>query len=754
MAQFSTLGHRTPSASDQPGWSRSEMVARGVEHLRDVGSSLRLHADDLPIEVRRNRHIGGSFLLRALNIYLHHRLLDSFLSKHRSCRSHVCFIFGSRYPYLQAEEFDVRVEHGNSGEAAPMPTSQTEAHGEWTWVPDVEAVVVESSSQSRLLKMAVDAFNGFEPAARHCKSRRPAGTKWLTADELHTLEGELYEKDMNGTATLSSTELKLHLKTATAMHSMDDTDEPATADFSVPEGAAGVSMMDQHWDLSLPGNDCDAKHAKRQLKIAQDFLSLDDIDRTPGWRRKFDELADYVCRLKSRCRSKDLDSDLAQVVLMMRTHRLFDEDLCSWPETLPDVSDQQRPKHPKIPETTTGSSAAVEAFPESGILADVRVKCVDDGCNRRPVSMLVEHYLSRYRKDARVFWAEKPTGETLNAEKDVQVNMVQHESEAYEICMDQGVVYTAERMAAVTKSNTAIERDGGQQTSHEEQLRSFATLRGTKRAALQQLLGLLGTSESQPATTTNQGRSVGPADGVAGLGELSIPRTAVSSAEKRGQTHLGLEPRKRARTRPSSSGCIIGGTDWQPEERGKTEASIETRMESHPSRVSHEEMKTSPPEPSSSQGASTSAEFPPATMMALAGQDEKGRGSEGRNRHLPTPSPDVDDSSTCSTGGREKPRAANPLQDFPSPATSHGAKPPSPVDDNTQSPHPPFRKDDAKPDEYDLAASSLSSAAQSGPRRTGSSKMLAWLRLRTTPMVPEPLLLRVVDPADKESILG
>ncbi|TFB02536.1 hypothetical protein CCMA1212_005062 [Trichoderma ghanense] len=95
------------------------------------------------------------------------------------------------------------------------------------------------------------------------------------------------------------------------------------------------------------------KDPRIQLARAKNFLADGDIDRTPGWQRKFAELAEYFAYLQSKFRGESWIHDLREALDMLRAHWIFETYYYGEPQLVVDFATGFWPKRstrlPQLP---------------------------------------------------------------------------------------------------------------------------------------------------------------------------------------------------------------------------------------------------------------------------------------------------------------------------------------------------------------------------------------------------------------------
>ncbi|PTB65974.1 hypothetical protein BBK36DRAFT_1169654 [Trichoderma citrinoviride] len=97
---------------------------------------------------------------------------------------------------------------------------------------------------------------------------------------------------------------------------MSDTDKRPGAAAVVASNDLRLQNYYKGWLIADP---------RVQLARAKNFLADGDIDRTPGWERKFAELAEYCAYLRSKHQGEeDWTRDLREALDMLRAHWIFE----------------------------------------------------------------------------------------------------------------------------------------------------------------------------------------------------------------------------------------------------------------------------------------------------------------------------------------------------------------------------------------------------------------------------------------------
>lgn len=243
-----------------------------------------------------------------------------------------------------------------------------------------------------------------------------------------------------------------------------------------------------------------------QLARAKNFLADSDVDRTTDWARKFAELTEYFAYLHSKFRGEDWIHDLKEALDMLRAHWIFENYYYGTPQLIVDfpanVWPNKSKRLPPLPGpeiVLCAESSERRDLTGSRRLLHVDVASAHDRQYEMPAAILRRDYLEPYWKDCETFWAAGPFADATEP-----VNLAACENEAYEECLEGGMVQTATfltgkgsfyyppRQSAVDHDHESVKR---------ESLEAFARFRGGKRAALQQCLNIFTHDENRKMCT-------------------------------------------------------------------------------------------------------------------------------------------------------------------------------------------------------------------------------------------------------------
>ncbi|UNI23620.1 hypothetical protein JDV02_009429 [Purpureocillium takamizusanense] len=253
-----------------------------------------------------------------------------------------------------------------------------------------------------------------------------------------------------------------------------------------------------------------------QLERAKAFLSEHVTLRSAEWRTRFAQVIDMTSRLQ---RIQDGDEPwglaLEQVLIMVRTHHAFmqyhdnRENLVGdSPEALPlppppPPPPQQDAKKPIIlPEPKLSLHDTGDAANKAGRWTYRDVK--DDSDASSPSEAVEELYRKRHQRDARSFWSNSHTHHKpksgfkwngSSSSKSKRLNVVECESKHFEECMRKGPSHTATVLRKAQQGQHKVPRDAEELS--DDQFEALARLKGYRRAALQQTLGLFDSHENR-----------------------------------------------------------------------------------------------------------------------------------------------------------------------------------------------------------------------------------------------------------------
>ncbi|PNY22443.1 Uncharacterized protein TCAP_07147 [Tolypocladium capitatum] len=436
------------------------LITRIDAELNSIGAYLRAHHPDLPAEVRRDRFLDDSHMFRALNVYLQGRILDDFFRKHEACRKWAAHVFSCRYPYLWDLGSGVDDEaHRQPGEPSKRPNSG---------------------------RLTGETASGMGPSKLGLgPSEAQTGTRTEDGSEM------TWVPDMDDKATAQAyagAQSRLVQMAVDAFHNFEiapdarklrrpDTGQPLTC-----EELDALEELLLIADMSGPskGKDLETEPLMwTELELELGPLSLDS---TPSPSQH--ALSKYIDSTDSN--ANDGPRELA----------------LDFPNVRPNKESASSPSLPNLPGPNVALAAVIEEPKSRRWLYD-NVESIHDAQYGMPGDILVDCYLKRYREDACDFWANAKTRAKQQERQDTRLNVMRHENEHYEACMRGGMGYTAEFLVHEGDFHFSPEditraQDGTMRTT-DKQLKSFARLRGGKRAALQQCLNMFDSFENRVA---------------------------------------------------------------------------------------------------------------------------------------------------------------------------------------------------------------------------------------------------------------
>ncbi|POR32246.1 Uncharacterized protein TPAR_07540 [Tolypocladium paradoxum] len=444
-----SVSSRSASVCSQRLAAEKDLIMRIDAELDSIGAYLRAHHLDLPTEARRDRFLDGSHMFRALNIYLQDRILDDFFGKHETCRKWVAYIFGCRYPHLRDLGSGVDAEgDGQPGEPSKRPDSGPLMGGMPLGMgynkPGLGALQTRAQPEGGSVMTWVPDMD--DEATAQAYAGAQSGLVQMALDAFNNFEiapdaGKLLRSDTGQPVTREELDALEELLLVAAM--------------------CGLSK----------GQDLETEPLVwTELELELEPLSL-DAAASPS----------------QQVPSKYIDSAGGPRKPV---------------QGFPNVGPQETARLPRPPSPHSAQSTADEGPKPRRWLYD-NVESIHDAQYGMPGDVLVDCYLRRYREDACEFWADAKTRARRQARRSTRLNVMQHENEHYEACMRGGMGRTAEVLGReggfhFSPDDITTEEDGTMTTT-DAQLKSFARLRGGKRAALQQCLNLFDNLENRVA---------------------------------------------------------------------------------------------------------------------------------------------------------------------------------------------------------------------------------------------------------------
>ncbi|KAF4994590.1 hypothetical protein FGRMN_5705 [Fusarium graminum] len=216
------------------------------------------------------------------------------------------------------------------------------------------------------------------------------------------------------------------------------------------------------------------------LNRARNFLADEDTDRTLGWGQKFAELTEYLSYLLLHWKGEDWGAELHEVIDMLHTHWLFEQyhygtaKLNLKFENLWPKENKTRPPTPNAEYPIDGSGDC--DMSERKLLLNP-IKPATDVHYKLPQDML-KKYANVYASEAPFFWGLAPSSQSSR-------ELAKLENNAFEKSLFSGVSTTVE---SIKKAKSRFESECDKEHLSTNSLNAFATLRGTRRAGLQQTL--------------------------------------------------------------------------------------------------------------------------------------------------------------------------------------------------------------------------------------------------------------------------
>ncbi|KAF4973746.1 hypothetical protein FSARC_54 [Fusarium sarcochroum] len=245
-------------------------------------------------------------------------------------------------------------------------------------------------------------------------------------------------------------------------------------------------------DFSLyPYKGWKIEQPKVLLYRAKNFLADEDIDRTLDWSQKFAELVEYFSYLLHNWQGEDWGVELQEVIDMLHTHWLFEQYHYGQPKLNLNF-DTEWPKESK----------RLPPLPGVDYIVGKRDEPKDDKGERRLLlnkirpaidvhyklhSTTLKKYVNVYASEVPFFWGFGPDSVSPRRE------LVKIENDAFEKCVFSDMSTTATN---IEENESKFKLDCDKEHFSSDALRTFAKLRGTRRAALQQTLNHLDNAEN------------------------------------------------------------------------------------------------------------------------------------------------------------------------------------------------------------------------------------------------------------------
>ncbi|KAF4343383.1 hypothetical protein FBEOM_2681 [Fusarium beomiforme] len=224
------------------------------------------------------------------------------------------------------------------------------------------------------------------------------------------------------------------------------------------------------------------------LHRARNFLADEDIDRTLGWGQKIAELTEYFSYLIHNWHGEEWGAELHEAIDMLRTHWIFEQYHYGAPK-LNLKFDNVGPKHskrlPPVPGAENIVEKPVSELGQRKLLLNKIQPAIDAQYKLR--GDVLEKYVELYSSEVPYFWGAAPRSQSPRHE------LAKIENNTFEKCVHSDMSTTG-KMIGVSEAKFKLEYDREHFSS--SALQSFATLRGSRRAALQQTLNHLDNSEN------------------------------------------------------------------------------------------------------------------------------------------------------------------------------------------------------------------------------------------------------------------
>ncbi|KAH7179656.1 uncharacterized protein B0J16DRAFT_323135 [Fusarium flagelliforme] len=228
------------------------------------------------------------------------------------------------------------------------------------------------------------------------------------------------------------------------------------------------------------------------LHRARNFLADEDIDRTLNWSQKFAELTEYLSYLTHNYRGEAWGADLREVIEMLHAHSVFQKYHYGNPK-LNLKFDTAWPKGSKRLPPLPGTEHSIEKsdkvkednLGERKLLLNKIRPAID--VHYKVPSKVLSKYIECYTSEARDFWGFTP------ASAHPRLGLMSIENDTYEECLSSNISTTCKNIEA---AEAKFKAESDKKHFSPNALRAFATLRGTRRAAVQQSLSHLNNAEN------------------------------------------------------------------------------------------------------------------------------------------------------------------------------------------------------------------------------------------------------------------
>ncbi|RGP72111.1 hypothetical protein FSPOR_2956 [Fusarium sporotrichioides] len=228
------------------------------------------------------------------------------------------------------------------------------------------------------------------------------------------------------------------------------------------------------------------------LHRARNFLADEDIDRTLDWTQKFAELSEYFSYLLYNWQGEEWGAELHEVIDMLHTHWVFEQYHYGEPKLNLNF-DNVWPKQSKRLPPSPGTDQSVKNSDETddGDLSERKlllnkIRPAIDVLYKVPSKTLLK-YIDLYTADAPHTW--KVPSESVSSSR----GLMNLENDIYEKCVVSNMSDTCKHLEA---AESKLKSEYGKEPFSFDALQAFATLRGTRRAALQQTLSPLNNAEN------------------------------------------------------------------------------------------------------------------------------------------------------------------------------------------------------------------------------------------------------------------
>lgn len=244
---------------------------------------------------------------------------------------------------------------------------------------------------------------------------------------------------------------------------------------------------------------------KVSLAWIKNFLSDEDIDRTPKWNDKVAEILEYVQHLQDSYDGEDWVDDVREVTGLLRTHKII-EDYYHRPSRVHlDRHNLGLRTSTRLP-PVTGSSITHDLMwkspnPDTGNRCNFSRLMLQEtdsgyaGTFNVPPDILQECYQEPLRQDVKQTWDSEFIDSGVHMEGSA-TSCAHEENEHYEKSMGskigakQAAAHALEDHEHWLVLNRITKDKQGHQTAPEELVRDFSALSGRRRATMQHMLNL------------------------------------------------------------------------------------------------------------------------------------------------------------------------------------------------------------------------------------------------------------------------